>query len=61
MVSLCVYSLIGLLFAHDQLLHDYPLSCMTDWFVCVYGARVYPLTSESLVLVDYSSLIAYVV
>ena len=41
--------------------------CMTApslaWLLAAYvcGARVYPLTSESLVLVDYSSLIAYVV
>ena len=52
MVSLCVYSVVGLLFAHDCLVHDYPLSSMTTRFVCVYGARLYPLVSESLVLVD---------
>ena len=41
--------------------------CMTDlslaWLlvVCVCGTRLYPLISESLVLVDYSLLVSWIV
>ena len=50
---------IGYLFVHDCLLHDCSFPCMTAYCLCL-GACVYPLISESLVLVDYSSQIAYV-
>ena len=54
---MCVDFVIGFLFVHDCLLHDcsFPARLLA---ACVCGACVYPLTSESLVLVDYSSLIA---
>ena len=51
---------IGLLFVHDCLLHDFSFLALLI-VACVSGARVYPLTFESLVLVDPSSWIAYVV
>ena len=55
---MCVDFVIGLLFVHDCLLHDCSFPCMTALFFCVCGARLYPLVFVSLVLVDYSSLIA---